>query len=255
MGPREFYARYALTTDRSPWPLISTLNMPGKHDSEVTQQYPDHIASSSILGLRQHYISLAGPQYGRFLLSQMGYWERTKAIVHTAVSPASGLQQWRKTMSSQMFKDRMTLPETIIDQSLPQIKAIFQVLTDPSSYPVLILNRYGSDFVSLVVDLVLLLLHTDVQSIHRDYMQTYEDLASLKEERIKVNREQGVPDEFAEPFLPFVNSLEQHIQTKHGGIEQYLQSVGLSMSEIQAVRKILEYKSRLSEKQGWLIDV
>lgn len=229
--------------------------MPGKHDSEVAQQYPDHIASTSILGLRLHYIGLAGPQYGRFVFGQLGYWERTKAIIHTAVSPASGLQQWRKFISSKMFQDRMSIPETIIDHSFPQIKAVFQVLADPSSYPVLILNKFGSDFVSMIVDLVLLLLHADPQSIHRDYMQTYQDLASLKEERIRVNREQGVPDDFAEPFLPFVNYLEQHLQNKHGGIDQYLLSVGLSMSELQAVRKILGSNSSVSEKQGWLVDI
>jgi len=240
---------------RQPWPLISTLQLPGKHDSDYTQQYPDHIASTSILGLRLHYISLAGPQYGRFVFSQLGYWERTKAIIHTAVSPTSGLQQWRKTVSSQLFQDRMAIPEAIIDHSFPQVKAIFRVLADPSAYPVLISNRYGSDFVSLVVDLVLFLLHADAQSIHRDYMQTYEDLASLKEERIRVNREQGVPEDFAEPFLPFVNSVEQHIQTKHGGIEQYLLGVGLGMSEIQTVRKTLASKSSVSEKQGWLVDI
>ena len=240
---------------RQPWPLISTLQLPGKHDSDYVQQYPDHITSTSILGLRLHYIGLAGPQYGRFVFSQLGYWERTKAIIHTAVSPASGLQQWRKTVSSQMFQDRMAIPEAIIDHSFPQIKAIFSVLADSSSYPILIMNRYGSDFVSLIIDLVLLLLHADAQSIHRDYMQTYEDLASLKEERVRVNREQGVPDEFAEPFLPFVNSLEQHIQAKHGGIEQYLLSVGLSMSELQAVRKILGSNSSVSEKQAWLVDI
>jgi len=244
-----------LTVCRQPWPLISTLQLPGKHDSDHTQQYPDHIASTSILGLRLHYIGLAGPQYGRFVFSQLGYWERTKVIIHTAVSPTSGLQQWRKTVSSQMFQDRMAIPEAIIDHSFPQIKAIFSVLADSSSYPILIMNRYGSDFVSLIIDLVLLLLHADAQSIHRDYMQTYEDLASLKEERVRVNREQGVPDEFAEPFLPFVNSLEQHIQAKHGGIERYLLSVGLSMSELQAVRKILGSNSSVSEKQAWLVDI
>lgn len=154
-----------------------------------------------------------------------------------------------------MFQDRMAIPEAIIDHSIPQIKAIFSVLADSSSCPVLIMNRYGSDFVSLIVDLVLLLLHADTQSIHRDYMQTYEDLESLKEERIRVNREQGVPEDFAEPFLPFVNSLEQHIQTKHGGIEQYLLSVGLSMPQLQAVRKILGFNSIVSEKQAWLVEI
>jgi protein-tyrosine phosphatase len=149
----------------------------------------------------------------------------------------------------------MTIPETIVDHSFPQIRAIFQVLTDPSSYPVLILNQYGSDYVSMIIDLVLLLLHTDTLSMHRDYMQTYEDLASFKEQRLALSKSQGVPENYVEPFLPFVSSLERHIQTKHGGIEQYLLSVGLSLSELQTLKDTLSSDSSLSEKKGWLVDI
>jgi protein-tyrosine phosphatase len=209
----------------------------------------------SILGLQLHYIGLSGPQYGQFVFSQISYWDRTKGLFQIATSPASGLQHWRKTIGNKMFRDRMTIPETIIDHSLPQIKAIFQVLATSSSYPVLILNRYGTDFVSMIVDLVLLLLQADTQSMHRDYMQSYEDLASSREERLEVNRAQGVPDDYVDPYLPFVSCLERHIQTKHGGIEKYLLGIGLSSSELQAVKETLSNTSSLSEKQGWLVDV
>ncbi|KAI4743739.1 hypothetical protein E4T50_05854 [Aureobasidium sp. EXF-12298] len=238
-----------------PWPFISTMQMPDKQDVNHIPQYPDKIASVSVLGLRLHYISLAGPQYARFLYDQVSFWDRAIGLLHVAASPASGLQRWGKLAGAQMFKDRMTVPKTIIDQSFPQIKAIFTVLADPASYPVLILNKYGNDFVSLVVDLVLLLLDTDTQSMYQDYMEIYEDLAGLKEERLEANRAHGIPEDYVEPYLPFVSSLERHIQTKHGGIEQYLLSVGLSMSELQAVRKNLESDSSLSEKHGWLVDI
>jgi protein-tyrosine phosphatase len=240
---------------RQPWPFVPTFQLPGKHDSDYAQQYPDHIASTSILGLRIHYISLAGPQYGRFVFGQMSYWDRTKGLFHVATSPITGPQHWQKTISTKMFRDRMTVPEIIIDHSFPQIKAIFQVLADPSSYPVLILNKYGSDYVSMVIDLVLLLLRTDTQSMHRDYMQTYEDLAGLKEERLELSRTQGIPDDFVEPFLPFVNTIERHMETKHGGIEQYLLSVGLSLSELRALNDMLSSDSSMAEKQGLLVDL
>jgi protein-tyrosine phosphatase len=249
------YFQNKLTVFRDPWPFISTMQMPGKQDLNHVPQYPDKIASVSVLGLRLHYISLAGPQYSRFLYNQVSFWNRAIGLMYVAASPASGLQRWGKLAGAQMFKDRMTVPETIIDQSFPQIKAIFTVLADPSSYPVLVLNKYGNDFVSLVVDLVLLLLDTDTQSMYQDYMQIYEDLAGLKEERLEANRKHGIPEDYVEPYLPFVSSLERLIQIKHGGIEQYLLSVGLSMSELQAVRKNLESDSSLSEKHRWLVDV
>jgi protein-tyrosine phosphatase len=154
-----------------------------------------------------------------------------------------------------MFQDRMTVPEAIIDHSLPQIKAIFQVLATPSSYPVLILNRYGTDFVSMILDLVLMLLQTDTHSMHQDYMQSYEDLASSREERLEVNRAQGVPDDYVDPYLPYVSCLERHIHTKHGGIERYLLSVGLSLLELQTIRNTLGSVLNLSEKQAWLVDI
>jgi protein-tyrosine phosphatase len=154
-----------------------------------------------------------------------------------------------------MFQDRMTIPEAIIDHSLPQIKAIFQVLATPPSYPVLILNRYGTDFVSMILDLVLMLLQTDTHSMHQDYMQSYEDLASSREERLEVNRAQGVPDDFVDPYLPFVSCLERYMEIKHGGIEKYLLNVGLSSSELQSVKETLSINSSVSEKQGWLVDV
>jgi protein-tyrosine phosphatase len=154
-----------------------------------------------------------------------------------------------------MFRDRMTIPETIIDHSFPQIKAIFQILATPSSYPVLVLNRYGTDFVSMILDLVLLLLQTDTQSMHKDYMQSYEDLASSREERLEVNRAQGVPDDYVDPYLPYVSCLERHIQIKHGGIEKYLLNVGLSLVELQTVKDTLCSNLGLSEKQAWLVDI
>jgi protein-tyrosine phosphatase len=86
-------------------------------------------------------------------------------------------------------------------------------------------------------------------------MQTYEDLAGLKEERLELSRTQGIPDDFVEPFLPFVNTIERHMETKHGGIEQYLLSVGLSLSELRALNDMLSSDSSMAEKQGLLVDL
>ncbi|KAI4718146.1 hypothetical protein E4T48_05641 [Aureobasidium sp. EXF-10727] len=239
-----------------PWPMISTVGLPGKNDFDYAQQYPDQIASTSILGLHLHYIGLAGPQFGRHVTSQIGFWSKAKAFAEIAYSPASGTEKWKKHINSKLSKNRMTVPEIIIDHSHPQIKAIFKVLTNPSSYPILILNKYGSELVSLIVCLVMFLSDADPESIHRDYMKTYEELAYLKQERLEDNRALGVSnDAFVEAFLPFVNCLEQHIQTKHGGIEPYLQRVGLTQNEIQTLKDTLCSDSRRSGKQEWLTNI
>lgn len=236
--------------------MISTSQLPGKHDTDYTYQYPDLIACTNILGLRLHYIGLSGPQYGRYVASQIGFWDKAKAFTEIAFMPKSGIKTWMKLVDAKMCKERMAVPEAIIDHSFPQIKAVFKVLTDPSSYPVLILNKYGTDFVSMIVSLVLFVLHTKTESIHRDYMQTYEDLADVKQKRLEGNRALGISnDSLVEPYLPFVSALDKHIRDKHGDIEQYLTSVGISQSEIQTLRDTLRSGSKLSEKHGWLVDV
>ena len=236
--------------------MISTLQLPGKHDTDYTYQYPDLVACTSILGLRLHHIGLGGPQYGRYVASQIGFWDKAKAFAEIAFMPASGLKSWKKLVDAKMCKDRMAIPDAIVDHSLPQIKAIFNVLADPSSYPVLILNNWGTDFVSLIVALVSFALHADTESVHRDYMQTYEELANFRQKRLEDNRASGFLDEtMVDPYLPFVSSLDKHIRDKHGDIEQYLTSVGISQIELQTLRDTLQSGSKLSEKHGWLVDI
>ncbi|THY52382.1 hypothetical protein D6C86_07389 [Aureobasidium pullulans] len=238
-----------------PWPMISTVLLPGKQDTDFALQYPEKIAHTSILGLNNHYIDLCGPQFGRFVLSQTGLWERTKGLAHIAISPATGIKSWQKLTSAKMSKDRMFTPKAIIDHSFPQVKAVFKILANPSSYPILILNKWGSEMVSLIVSMTMLLLHVDRQSIYLDYAQTYQASSGVRQQRLEELRASCYPDDWAEPLPDYVNALEQHLETKHGGIEQYLLTLGLSRSEVQSIKAILLSGSRLSEKNGWLIDV
>ncbi|KAH0367806.1 hypothetical protein KCU65_g4434, partial [Aureobasidium melanogenum] len=240
----------------NPWPMISTWQLPGKHDSDYTYQYPDCIACTNILGLRLHHISLAGPQYGKYVASQIGFWNKTKALAEIAFNPPGGVKTYTKMVDTKMYQERMAIPEATIDHSFPQIKAVFKILVDPSSYPVLVLNRYGTDLVSLVISLVLFVLDTDIASIHRDYMQTYEELADSKQERLEYQRGLGVTkDSLVDAYLPFVNSLDKYIREKHGDIEKYLWKLGITRSELRTLRDMLQSSPRLSEKQGWLVDV
>lgn len=240
---------------RQPWPYVSIAHEPGKSVSDYALQYPDHIASTSVLGLKLHFIDLYGPQYRRYMFSQVNLWDKTKTFACVALSPAQGFKKWQMIIAAKQSKHRMFVSETALDQSLPQIKAVFKVLADSSSYPVLILNKYGGETVSVIVSLALFLLRADMQSIHHDYMQSYQDLAGLKEQILEGIRESGMTDDYAEPFLPFVNSLEQHIQTKHGGIEQYLLKCGLDESELQAIKRTLLSTVKPTGGYDWLIDV
>jgi protein-tyrosine phosphatase len=200
-----------------------------------------------------HYIDLFGPQCRGYMLSQVNLWDKAKIFAHVAISPANGLQNWQRLMGARMSKHRMYVSEIVLDNAHPQIKAVFKVLADPSSYPILILNKYGGDMVSVVVSLTLLLLGSDIQSIHRDYMQTYQEWTSLKEQLLKEIRGSGTTEDHIEPFLPFVNDLAQNIQNNHGGIEQYLLSTGIDKSELRAIRSTLLPAPRVSEKHGSLL--
>ncbi|KAI5245614.1 MFS general substrate transporter [Aureobasidium subglaciale] len=236
-----------------PWPLVSTAEVPGNSITDHAMQYPDKIASTSVLGLRLHYIDLCGPQFGQYMMNQMGFWERTKGIAHVAFSPTNGIARWKKLQGAKLSQDRLTIPITVIDRSLSQIKAVFKVLADPSSYPILIVNKYGSEMVSLIVTLVCFLLHSDMQDMHHDYMRTYQETAGVRQERLKDIRDSGMTDDHIDPYLPFVNTIERHVREKHGGIEQYLLTVGLDQLEIHTIKNTLLSASALSEKQGFLL--
>ncbi|KAG9701322.1 hypothetical protein KCU76_g83, partial [Aureobasidium melanogenum] len=72
-------------------------------------------------------------------------------------------------------------------------------------------------------------------------MQTYEELADVKQKRLEENRALGITnDDLVEPYLPFVSSLDKHIQDKHGDIEQYLWKIGITQSELQTLRETLQ---------------
>ncbi|KAI5272182.1 hypothetical protein E4T47_04509 [Aureobasidium subglaciale] len=238
-----------------PWPLVSTAEVPGNSITDHAMQYPDKIASTSVLGLRVHYIDLCGPQFGQHMMNQMSLWERTKGIAHVAFSPNSGIARWKKLQGAKLSQDRLTVPVNVIDRSFPQVRAVFRILADPSSYPILIINKYGSEMVSLIVTLVCFLLHSDMQDMHHDYMRTYQEIAGVRQERLKDIRDAGMTDDHIDPYLPFVNTIERHVREKHGGIEQYLLTVGLDQSEIHTIKNTLLSGSALLEKQGFLVDI
>lgn len=213
------------------------------------------IAQTSILGLSQHYISLAGPQYNEHQFQKLSWFEKTKSVVRMMISQEDGVERYKKLITSKAVQDRMSFAREVIDLSHPQVKALFKVLANPSSYPLLIMDTWGLGLCSLAICLILLLLEVDKQSILCDYMRTYQELSPFREKISQEIRKAGLPDDWNNPMPYYVDAIEQHLQTKHGGIENYLLSLGLSQSELQSIQSTLRSSAKPSEKSGFLIGV
>ena len=137
--------------------------------------------------------------------------------------------------------------------SLTEIANIFSVLSRPSTYPVLIHCTQGKDRTGLIVVLVLLLLNLPSparsddssgdgisvnEAIAADYMASARELVPEKEDRLRELREMGLGADFAECEPGFVEEIRKFLQ-ECGGVERYLERVGVLKDAREGVRKCL----------------
>jgi rhodanese-related sulfurtransferase len=108
----------------------------------------------------------------------------------------------------------------------PLYRQVFQVLADPSTYPVIVHCWGGADRTGTVVFLLQALLGVELESLIQDYELT--SLSIWGERR-------HTSDEFS-AFLQYLSGLGGTIQAS---VEQYLLSVGISTAEMSSIRKVL----------------
>jgi protein-tyrosine phosphatase len=126
-----------------------------------------------------------------------------------------------------------------LDYSTHEIKDIFDVLANDDSYPVMVHCTQGKDRTGLIVLLVLMLCGVDQTAIAHDYMRSEEELEVEKEGRLQEILRIGLSEEFAGCPDAFVNDMTKHLQERYGGVEKYLNSVGVDATAQRSVRNIM----------------
>ena len=104
---------------------------------------------------------------------------------------------------------------------------------------VLVHCTQGKDRTGLTILLILLLLHIPFPAAEEDYMLSDRELASEREERISEIEPMGFPAWFAGCDPGFVKAMDEHIREKYGGIEKYLEGVGVDGEMQGRMRKAL----------------
>lgn len=72
-----------------------------------------------------------------------------------------------------------------------------------------------------------MLLHVELGAAQYDYMLSQGELVSERVERLKEINSIGLPDSFADCDPELVKTVDEHIRTRYGSIEGYLEHAGV----------------------------
>ncbi|KAL1761560.1 protein-tyrosine phosphatase-like protein [Schizophyllum commune] len=119
-----------------------------------------------------------------------------------------------------------------LTSSSAEVRSMFTLLADPATYPILVHCTHGKDRTGITIILLLLLCEVDLNIIRADYMATEGELEPVMDKRLNELHALALPDEFLGCPPGFVDGVAAWLQEQHGGIEGYLQSIGVNSETI-----------------------
>lgn len=134
-----------------------------------------------------------------------------------------------------------------LDASGPDIATGLRTLLPPASsspsspepLPLLIHCTQGKDRTGLMVALLLLICSVPLEAVEYDYELTDEKLVEERGERLREIRDMGLSDEFGRTAKGFVTGVTGHLDAKYGGLDKYLDGIGIGAGERRALRERL----------------
>jgi len=135
------------------------------------------------------------------------------------------------TLSRQAYRDYAT-------RYLPQLKALFQRISDPENLPVLIHCSAGKDRTGVVSSLIQLVLGVPLETVIEDYLKTNDNLNAYKDDafrRLSRLGYFGVPWKklYAPLFaarIDFLNAAFDQVKDEFGAVDEWFRR-GLGFSE------------------------
>ncbi|EXJ95987.1 hypothetical protein A1O1_01113 [Capronia coronata CBS 617.96] len=192
-----------------------------------TDAIPEQI---KIPGIQYAEINLNGKGFERHLIWQLKYASLAKLVFLMALG--------YRTEGISVIGKELMLPRGLtglgidtLDHSGPEIKEVFDVLSEPTRWPVLVHCTQGKDRTGLVVLLVLLLCNIDIEAISRDYVKSEPELEPEKEERMKEITSIGLDESFAGCPPDFCEKVLQHLDSTYGSLESYLDRIGVGSEQ------------------------
>lgn len=86
-----------------------------------------------------------------------------------------------------------------------------------------------------------MILGVPTPAIERDYSLTDAALRSDRAERLREIRELGLTDDWADTHRDMISAIQNHLESRYGGLDAYLDHIGLDMTGRSRIRSALLY--------------
>jgi len=191
-----------------------------------------------IPGVRYVYINLNGKGFERHLIWQLKYSSLAKLVFLMALGYRT---QGISVLGKELMQPRglIGLGLDTLDHSGPEIKEVFDVLADSTSWPIMVNCTQGKDRTGIVVLLVLLLCKVDLQAISQDYIKSEPELEPEKASRMEEISSIGLDESFAGCPPDFCERVVQHLAATYGGLQHYLNKIGVEVEQQDRLRDLL----------------
>ncbi|KAI1622494.1 protein-tyrosine phosphatase [Exophiala viscosa] len=191
-----------------------------------------------IPGIRYAYINLNGKGFERHLIWQLKYTSLAKMIGLMALGYRT---EGISVLGRELMKPRglVGLGIDTLDHSGPEIKEVFDLLSDQGAWPILAHCTQGKDRTGLVVLLVLLLCNINIDAISKDYVLSESELEPEKAARMEEISSIGLDESFAGCPPEFCHKVLQHLDSVYGGVEGYLDKIGIDHGQRERVKNAI----------------
>lgn len=207
--------------------------------ASTTLTKADTPEAAKIPGIRYAEVNLNGKGFERHIAWQLSYSNLARLATYMALGyRLEGISIISKNVL--LPRGLIGLGQDTLQHSGPEVKAVFDLLADPKSYPVLIHCTQGKDRTGLIVILVLLLCGVDTAAISKDYTISEKELQPEFEERMKEIRSIGLDESFARCPDTFVRDMAQFIDIQYGSVEAYLKSIGIQDQQVHQIRTLMK---------------
>ncbi|KAJ5224122.1 hypothetical protein N7468_008664 [Penicillium chermesinum] len=187
-----------------------------------------------------HRISLTGKSFEHALLWRLDWSNYLKAIAFAATGYRNDAV---KLVGQQVMQPRglTGLAQDTLDASTSELRSVFELLSRKASYPVLVHCTQGKDRTGLVVLMLLLLAGEKIPTpaIVDDYSRSELELVPEFEERMKEIRDLGLGEEYTRCPPGFVDATTEYLQSRYGGVQNYLSGIGINADVQDNIRQML----------------
>lgn len=127
-----------------------------------------------------------------------------------------------------------------LDYCGPELATLFHLFSSSTTYPTLIHCTQGKDRTGIVIALLLFLLDVPMEAINHDYRLSEEGLLPIRRTMLSEITEVGLTEDFAMCPKVWVERVGEYLESKHGGVMSYLESIGVGKEEQMRIIETLQ---------------